>query len=412
MHGIVLKRLGHHVHILDRNPTDRLESQGAGIRTGEYVGEFLKKYDRIAAQPLATRSKAIHFLNREGKPTGVRNWPLMSTSWSALYYRLRANYDGKRTEYCPNPPEALETDGEGIYDAGKIVTDVKRGGSGSQLTVIFEDATGTSSVPADLVIGADGSSSTVRDIVQPEAKRRWAKYVAWRGTVPESEVSAAARDIFVDHITFFQRPGGSGHILLYPIPGVAGALEPGKRDLNWVWYNNYPSDSEIAEVLTDTDGKPHRITLPLGKMRPEVWARQQHIADEVLPPTFAELVCRTTRPFAQNISDVPVGRAAFWDGRVLLVGDALALFRPHAAASTNQAALNALLLDQTARGEITMEEWAARSVAYARVTEAFSEAWGSWNQFGVSLATARSVLYWAYVAVVQRLTGQAHKQFA
>jgi hypothetical protein len=41
-------------------------------------------------------------------------------------------------------------------------------------------------------------------------------------------------------------------------------------------------------------------------------------------------------------------------GKVMLVGDAVAGFRPHTAASRSQAAYHAILIDQDLRGEI---EW-------------------------------------------------------
>jgi 2-polyprenyl-6-methoxyphenol hydroxylase-like FAD-dependent oxidoreductase len=41
---------------------------------------------------------------------------------------------------------------------------------------------------ADLVIGADGSSSRVHEIVQPGLQRDYPGYVAWRGTVPTRDL--------------------------------------------------------------------------------------------------------------------------------------------------------------------------------------------------------------------------------
>ena len=408
MHGIVLKRLGHAVHILNRDPTGRLESQGAGIRTGEHMGAFLEKYDRVKT-PLAVPSKTIQFIDKEAKVFRVWNRPMNLASWSVLYYRLRANFDGMRTEYCPEPPAPLSEEGEATYDIGKTVTDVKRADDGT-LTVVYDDVSGaSSSVSADLVIGADGSGSVVRKIFQPSAARRFAGYVAWRGMVPEGELADATRTLFAENLTYFQRPGG-GHALAYMIPGAAGRLEPGSRLLNYLWYTNHTA-AEISELMTDADGRPHRITLPTGKMRPEVWNAQRQLATEILPAPFAEVVSKTTQPFVQNIADVAAVRASFADGKVLLAGDALAQFRPHAAASTNQAAQSALLLDQTLRGETSVAEWERRCVAYARVMELLSAAWGDWNQYGVSLTTAWSAARYLYVAAVQQVTGTSHNWF-
>ena len=98
--------------------------------------------------------------------------------------------------------------------------------------------------------------------------------MAWRGTVPESEATAAAQKAFVETFTFFHAPGTQ--ILSYVILGENGSLEPGKRLINWVWYCNRPEDSnEFKELLIDSDGKHHHITLPIGKMKKEVLEGQR-----------------------------------------------------------------------------------------------------------------------------------------
>lgn len=87
-------------------------------------------------------------------------------------------------------------------------------------------------------------------------------------------------------------------MLAYVIPGEHGSLEPGKRLINWVWYCNYAEGSkELDELMTGTDGSRHPITLPVGKMRPEILERQRARARESLPPQFAEIVCGTRQPF-------------------------------------------------------------------------------------------------------------------
>ena len=42
--------------------------------------------------------------------------------------------------------------------------------------------------------------------------------------------------------------------------------------------------------MTDKDGKEHRSTLPMGKMRDEVMDQQKALARELLSPATAELV--------------------------------------------------------------------------------------------------------------------------
>ena len=132
--------------------------------------------------------------------------------------------------------------------------------------------------------------------------------------------------------------------------------------------------------MTDASGHRHRFTLPMGSVQPSV--RNQLIADAsaILPFPFAELVSKTTNPFVQTVADIVSHRASFFDGKLILAGDALATFRPHVVASTNQAALHAFLLEKVMRGDMTMKERERECLEYARKTALMSIALGSWNQ--------------------------------
>ena len=134
--------------------------------------------------------------------------------------------------------------------------------------------------------------------------------------------------------------------------------------------------------MTDVDGRQHRNTLPIGKMAPAVWEKQKTFATTTLPAPFAELVRKTTKPFITAVTDIAAPKASFFDGKLLLVGDALVPFRPHVACSTNQAALNALLLEKVLEGEINLNGWERQVMDYAEITRLRSITWGSWYQVG------------------------------
>ena len=101
--------------------------------------------------------------------------------------------------------------------------------------------------------------------------------------------------------------------------------------------------------MTDSNGQIHTFTNqhPSASLVNE----QKGYAKAVLPPQFAELVELTEKPFIQAITDVLSRQTVFCDGRVVFVGDAVAGFRPHTAASTNQAAFHALRLNDYLRRE-------------------------------------------------------------
>lgn len=94
--------------------------------------------------------------------------------------------------------------------------------------------------------------------------------------------------------------------------------------------------------MTDTKGTVHPWTNP--HPPPTLITQQKSHAKSTLPPQFAELVSLTEKPFIQAVTDVLSPQSVFYNGKVVLVGDALAGFRPHTAGSTSQAAFHALEL--------------------------------------------------------------------
>ena len=54
------------------------------------------------------------------------------------------------------------------------------------------------------------------------------------------------------------------HILVYPIPGLDGALTPGERLVNFVWYVNVAEGEELDELMTGRDGVRRAVSLPPG----------------------------------------------------------------------------------------------------------------------------------------------------
>ncbi|CAD6575723.1 MAG: hypothetical protein ASARMPREDX12_007457 [Alectoria sarmentosa] len=376
--AIVLKRLGHIVRIFERNPTPLLHNQGAGVVAGGHTQDFFNKYD-ATRRPIAVTSKLRQYLDLQGNQIYEEGTVQKMTSWDLLYYLLRANFDGVESGYC-KVPEPLETDGQGTYGYGHMVKNVKD--LGEQVEIEYEDKRGeVDTTTADMVIGADGPSSTLRKILLPAVKRDYAGYVAWRGTVPEQEASPMAKETFVEKFTFYHSRGTQ--ILSYVIPGENGSLEPGERLINWVWYCNYPQDStEFKQLLTDSNGKTHHVTLPIGTIRKETVEQQRQYAKEVLPPQFAEIVCDTKQPFIQAITDVVSPGNSFFDGKLLLIGDAVAGFRPHTAASTSQAALDAQKLYELMNGEIGLGQWEEETMEFAKDMQRRGVEMGQRSQFG------------------------------
>jgi 2-polyprenyl-6-methoxyphenol hydroxylase-like FAD-dependent oxidoreductase len=393
--GVALKHLRKdlNIRILERNPTPLLHDQGAGVVAGPEVQQFFKAHDRTKT-PLTVTSQQRLYLDRKGGVIHREHKQQQMTSWDLLYHLLRANFDGVESEYAKVPPAE---DGEGTvsYEYGCKVMDVHAPeGNSTELDmsnpvrITYQDRNNNELVAdADLLIAADGPSSAIRAKYNPEIKRTYAGYVAWRGTVPEDRVSQAAKDVFVEKFPFYHTE--HVQILAYTIPGRHGTTDPGKRLINYVWYVNYKEDSpEHVDLMTDKDGTRHHITLPAGGVREEIWSRQKEYAREVLPPQFAELVERTEVPFIQAITDVIAPSALLDSGRVLLIGDALAGLRPHTAMSTSQAAMNAMGLAVAIRDIIggegieRLQLWEEEVVDYAQRLQSHGVSIGDRSQFG------------------------------
>lgn len=392
MHALVfLTHTSARVTILERSPTALLHHQGAGVVAGAETQHFFSRYVS-PGRDIAVTSKQRLYLDRQGKVVdgSVDDREQRMTSWDVLYRLLRWRVDGMGAdEYlsgAATPDSGNEVSqnvpfGTADYEYGSTVTSVEDRGS-EGVRVQWKDRSGeTRSSTASLAVAADGASSTVRRLLLPSVQRRYAGYVAFRGTVLETAISDSAKEAFVEKFAFFHTTGIQ--ILAYLIPGENGALEAGKRLVNWVWYCNYEEGSrEHTDLMTDREGKQHAVTLPVGGMREVVWQKQRSYAKEVLPPQFAELVQRTEHPFVQAITDNIAEENMFMDGKLMLVGDSLAGFRPHTAASTSQAAFDALMLAKWIEGECGKDEYREQCLGFAKEVQAHGVKLGERSQFG------------------------------
>jgi 2-polyprenyl-6-methoxyphenol hydroxylase-like FAD-dependent oxidoreductase len=94
--------------------------------------------------------------------------------------------------------------------------------------------------------------------------------------------------------------------------------------------------------MTDSNGDQRHYAIPEGLLA-ERWIEHLHRdAHNLLPLPFREIVEATKEPFAQAIRDLASDHMVA--GRVVIIGNAAAIPRPHTAASTSKAAANALAL--------------------------------------------------------------------
>jgi len=208
MQGIVIKRLGHNVTILEQSLSSAREGQAAGIVTMEHSQNFLTRHDLLRDEPYAVNCSAVQILDGSLKVKHEFQRRMQMSSWNVLYHRLRANFDGLKSPYSTREPQEAGGVGRAVYDQGKRTTEVQL--VGDTVRVGFEDVVNhtTGTLFADLVLVADGSASQMRVLLQPQLKHTYAGYVAWRGTVVESSVSEQTRDIFKNKTTLHAFDGG------------------------------------------------------------------------------------------------------------------------------------------------------------------------------------------------------------
>jgi hypothetical protein len=179
----------------------------------------------------------------------------------------------------------------------------------------------------------------------------YAGYILWRGSYNESRVSNRAALDRIDEV------GGwltvvfdGGHAILYTIPSFDGKTEVGHRMVNWGIYTPQPDSLDFTEPSS----------VPPGHVTAELYTFFEEYL-RCMPPDVEHLVGLslldelTIQPIYDELA---VSYAA---DRVLLVGDAAAVLRPHTAAGATKALQDALTLEKLAK-EAT--EWGEVLAAY------------------------------------------------
>ena len=308
--GLLLADAGLDVSIHERSPSE-LQERGAGIGLLPDSARYLVERAGVALDDISTSTSRIRYLGRDGDVVHDQAHRYRFSSWNTVYRRLLGCFDRDR------------------YVLGSEVTGFEVKDASVRVELAHDVP-----IDADLLVCADGVSSSARRRLLPDVRVRYAGYVAWRGMQPEAELDADARARLDDSITYFVY--ANSHILLYPIPGPDGSVTPGERLINFVWYRNYLAGGDLDDLLTGATGKRHEHSVPPGGARDDHVAEMRAVARARLPELVADVVCSVDRPFVQVICDVEVPRMAF--ERVCLVGDAAWVVRPHAAAGTAKAA--------------------------------------------------------------------------
>ncbi|MCS0635367.1 FAD-dependent monooxygenase [Streptomyces sp. LP05-1] len=296
-----------------------------------------------------------------GRVIDTMTFPFRTYNWGPLWRELRERV-----------PASVE------FRAATAVESVTAhsGGAGSAPGAELVTTSGTGRY--DLVIGADGYRSVIREAVAGEPVRpEYAGYVAWRGAYPAERLPEAERWAD-DECAYVVFPGG--HVIAYRIPDGRGGLR-----INWVLYATPPPDHDAAAALlprprtgapapgeADTtvgtastgsavDDGTGAVPAAARTVTETLRRRLLRLVEEQLPPYWAEMV-RVTAPdelFLQPIYDFTAPRYA--GGALLLAGDAATVARPHTGAGAVKALQDATALERSLTGAA---DWPEGLAAY------------------------------------------------
>ena len=329
--ALLLRRAGWEVDVYERVGSE-LSGRGAGIVAQAELIE------RLRALGLPTKDLGVHITTRKiidasGRLSEEIECPQVLTAWERVYRLLRDAFPAER------------------YHRGRGLAGFAQ--SADSVAALFSDG---ETLHADVLVGADGLRSTVRQQCAPDVMPLYAGYSAWRALIAESAIPADTHRELFEYMSFGLPP--SEQFLGYPVAGPDNDLRPGHRRFNVVWYRPADEAAKLPWLLTDESGVTHSISIPPPLIRREAVAEMRADAERLLAPQFRQIVRLIEEPILQPIYDLESPRMAF--GRVAILGDAAFVARPHVAAGVSKAADDAAALAEALQAEPDVEAALAR----------------------------------------------------
>ena len=312
----ILLAQGHDVLVLEK-VAGTLDGRGAGIVTHAPLLEGLRRAGIRIDDTLGVQVQSRVALGADGAVAATMELPQLLTSWSRLYHLLRGALPAER------------------YRHGVTVQRVTQNSEAVQV-----HCADGSMVAGDMLVASDGLRSVVRTQFAPEAQPFYAGYVAWRGVCDEATLSRHTLDTVFPHFAF-GLPAGE-QFLGYPVAGAGNTTSPGTRRFNFVWYRPAAQDGTLEALMTDDEGHNYPLGIPPNKVARRHIADMRAAAASLLAPQFVEIIAKTAQPFLQPIYDVCSERIAV--DRVVLMGDASFVARPHVGMGVTKAAQDAMAL--------------------------------------------------------------------
>jgi 2-polyprenyl-6-methoxyphenol hydroxylase-like FAD-dependent oxidoreductase len=358
--GIALAEEGFDVEIYERSPGD-LQDRGAGLVIQHDMMEYLMERGVSRRILFGVPAKQRQVLDDSGRAILTYPNDTIFTSWNYLWKQLK--------DFFPSSRYFSDFELESIIEnAGGVTAAFKNGAVRN----------------ADLLIGADGFNSIVREHIMPEVRPQYAGYVAYRGLIPESELTSSEVAFFADKFSIY--PYAKSHLLCYLVPGPHGELTEGNRLYNWVWYQN-KTQAELETLLTDKNDTKRMYNVPAGYLSDASRQELNMLADEQLPAILRNRIHQTIHPFVQVILDLEVPRMYY--NRVAILGDAACLVKPHTASGTAKAYRDAITLAMNLQGHQSLEAalyiWNAHQLDHAAALAKHGRQLAAQSQLGYQI---------------------------
>lgn len=236
--GLVLRDVGCDVRVFERSSA-ALEARGAGIAVLDDTVRYFVERRVLDVDQVCSTTGWVRYLHPNGSTRYEEKRRYRFSSWTTIYCALLSCIPLDR------------------YHLGREIVGFDQ--CHGAVTVRFADRT---TYTCDLLDCADGIDSLARQLLLPGVVPCYAGYVAWRGTFPEHDLSADTFRVLRDAITY--QILEHSHILVYPIPNLDGAIEPGRRLMNFVWYRNVPEGEQLEGLMLDRQGRQRLVSMAPG----------------------------------------------------------------------------------------------------------------------------------------------------
>lgn len=311
----LLRAGGWDVTIYERARSD-LAGRGAGLGTREELFAVLRRISVDLGDSIGVDVRSRICLDADGAVICEIPVRTVATAWDRIYHALK---------------DALPCD---LYRGGMQLEFFEE--DAGRVAASFADG---SHEEADLLVAADGIHSTVRKQLLPESEPDYAGYVAWRGVATDNDVPSAFHERIFHHMNFCFPEGELA--LTLPMPASNGGMHSPRR-CNFSWFRPVDYATGLPQLCTDASGHCYGLSIPPPMIRPALIQEIKARAEAMLAPQVASLITRSPQIILQPIFDLTTPQIVF--GRVVLLGDAAFVARPHVGTGVTKAALDAQCL--------------------------------------------------------------------